>query len=148
MVWGQVVWDSRAPLSNNPFHKGIPEFQTILMDSKVGRNYWPSKWIMSPYLICARVDQLLICGMVIPPLIGNPFIVGIKTLTTIGLMIIPYYMEIMGVLTQAHMTKCAVGFDPFSTNLGWHFPRMLPWNMKLYRDPTINSCFLVSHKRW
>ena len=28
------------------------------------------------------------------------------------------HMEIMGVLSQADMTKCAVGFDPFPNNLG------------------------------
>ncbi len=38
-------------------------------------------------------SKLLILGMVIPPLIGNPF-TGYKT-PTIGLMTIPYYMELM-----------------------------------------------------
>ena len=46
--------------------------------------------------ICAMVKSRYI--MVIPPLIGNPGILamGIET-PTIGLMTIPYYMEIMGV---------------------------------------------------
>ena len=40
-------------------------------------------------------SKLLVLGMVIPPLIGI-LIMGIQT-PTIGLMTIPYYMEIMGV---------------------------------------------------
>ena len=40
-------------------------------------------------------SKVAILGMVIPPLIGI-LIMGIKT-PTIGLMTIPYYMEIMGV---------------------------------------------------
>ena len=44
---------------------------------------------------CARVDQLPILGMVIPPLVGI-LIIGIWT-PTIRLMTIPRYMETMGV---------------------------------------------------
>ena len=44
----------------------------------------------------ARVDPLLVLGMVIQALVGNPYN-GYIGAPTIGLMTIPYYMEIMGV---------------------------------------------------
>ncbi len=36
VVWGPVVWNSnRVPLSNNPFHKGIPNIQTTDPDHQL-----------------------------------------------------------------------------------------------------------------
>ena len=46
-------------------------------------------------VICAMVKSRVLLGMVIPPVTGI-LVMGIKT-PTIGLMTIPYYMEIMGV---------------------------------------------------
>ena len=46
--------------------------------------------------ICTRVDQVLILGMVIPPLTTGNLIKDISN-PTIGLMTIPYHKEPMGV---------------------------------------------------
>ena len=51
--------------------------------------------------MCARVKSCYIGDKVIPPLIGI-LLMGIQT-PTIGLMTIPYYIEIVGVYTLAHV---------------------------------------------
>ena len=55
-----------------------------------------------PQFICARVDQLPILGMVIPPLIGNPYNGYINTYYWVD-EFITYHRETMGVSTTAHI---------------------------------------------
>ena len=82
------------------------------------------------YIYIAMVDQLPISWMVIPPLIGNPLNGYINT-TPVGLMTIPYHMEIIGVFfTPAHIWV-------FLKKIGGVSPQIIHFHRVLYMKTSI-----------
>ena len=86
--------------------------------------------------MCARVDQLLILGMVIPPLKGNPSNRYINPYG-IGLMTIPYQNETTGVDRPQHM------YNPYNWPCicGCFRKLWVPQIIHFYRFSTINHPF-------